>query len=174
MADFLHSFKLTIASEGGYVNDEADHGGRTYRGISERSWPTWAGWAIINKLEPLRRGQIVQDTDLESQCRIFYRQNFWGRMQGDSLHSQRVADSIFDWHVNSGGSAIKAVQRLVGTEPDGRIGSATLARINGKNEAELINAIHHSRMAFYHSIVANNASQKKFLNGWLARAERFA
>lgn len=36
-----------------------------------------------------------------------------------------------------------------------------------------INAVVDERIHFYHQIVENDASQNKFLNGWLIRAENF-
>lgn len=177
MADFLHSYKLTADSEGGYSNDPKDAGGETYRGISRKDWPTWAGWPLLDKLKPLKHGQVVNDADLESQVRIFYRQNFWGKIQGDLINSQKVADSIYDWYVNAGTHATKAVQTVLGftgDEVDGRIGAGTLKAINAKGEAYLLQRITEARKNFYQAIVAAKPAQKIFLNGWLSRADRFA
>jgi len=39
MADFEKAFLLTVAFEGGDVNDPDDRGGRTRYGISQRAYP---------------------------------------------------------------------------------------------------------------------------------------
>lgn len=46
---FEKALKHTLEFEGGYVNDPADSGGETFRGISRRNWPDWPGWALIDK-----------------------------------------------------------------------------------------------------------------------------
>ena len=173
MAEYLQAYKLTIASEGGYTCDPNDSGGETYLGISRNNFPTWAGWPMLDKLKPLKHGQIVPAAEVESAARTFYRQNFWDKMAGDAINSQKVADAIFDWHVNAGGAALKAIQRVIGLSPDANYGPITVAAINGKDEATLLLTINHARKSFYYAIVAKHPADKVFLNGWLARADRF-
>ena len=48
MADFHKALKRTAKYEGGYVNDPADAGGETYKGISRRANPKWDGWQLID------------------------------------------------------------------------------------------------------------------------------
>ena len=38
MANFEEAYKKTSDFEGGYVNDEDDAGGETYRGIARNFW----------------------------------------------------------------------------------------------------------------------------------------
>ena len=47
--------------------------------------------------------------------------------------------------------------------------SPTLALVNAQDEITLCNKVCAQREAFYRSIVANNPSQAKYLNGWLRR-----
>lgn len=58
---------MILRNEQGYWLDPdgIDSGGRTYKGISENNFPNWKGWKIINKHEPLKRGEFIKDEDLE-------------------------------------------------------------------------------------------------------------
>lgn len=58
---------MILRNEGGYWSDSdgIDSGGRTYKGISENNFPNWKGWKIINKHEPLKRGEFIKDEDLD-------------------------------------------------------------------------------------------------------------
>ena len=50
MADFNKAYKATMGHEGGYVDDPADKGGETYKGIARRYNPGWGGWKQIDPL----------------------------------------------------------------------------------------------------------------------------
>jgi hypothetical protein len=48
-ADFSAALSLTLAKEGGYVNNKKVRGGETYCGINRKSHRRWEGWKIIDK-----------------------------------------------------------------------------------------------------------------------------
>jgi len=73
--------------------------------------------------------------------------------------------------VNSGSHAVKAVQKVLGLEQDGIMGKMTISAINAEIEAPLLARLKAVRTNFYRSIVANDPTQSKFLNGWLNRVE---
>jgi len=50
MANFETALMSTLKREGGFVNDPADSGGMTYRGISRKSNKRWVGWPIIDAM----------------------------------------------------------------------------------------------------------------------------
>lgn len=174
MAEFLEAYKFSKIAEGGYSNRAADKGGETYAGISRKWHPTWPGWAIIDRLKPLKQGQIIKNNvELESALRIFYQQNFWTPMKGNSMDSQRIATFTYDWMLTSWDDAIKALQKAVEVPMDSKIGPATLAAVNAANEETLLQKLKGLRKQFYISLVRKDPSQKPNLNGWLNRVDMF-
>ena len=92
----------------------------------------------------------------------------------DKIECTRVAQIFVDWAVNSGvKTAIKAVQKIVGTTPDGIMGPITLKAINTYGPHTLFDKIKEARIKFYEDIVEENPSQKVFLKGWLNRIDEF-
>ena len=72
----------------------------------------------------------------------------------------------FDWGVNSGtGRAAKALQKVVGANPDGAIGPKTLALIEGQNTEYMIEEFGKIRQAFYESL----STFETFGKGWTRR-----
>jgi lysozyme family protein len=171
MADFTISMKVTRPWEGGYVNDPDDAGGETYGGITRRDNPTWPGWAIVDAAKPLRNGAYVQAA--EPYVAPHYQRHYWPVVKGDQIKDQRVAGFLFDWYVNSGTRAVRAVQLATGQHADGILGPKTLAAINAHDAAKLFDELKAMRTAFVQAIVANRPSQKKFLTGWLRRVNSF-
>lgn len=171
MADFIAADKLVSANEGGYVNDPDDAGGETYAGITRKNFPEWKGWDTVDVHKP-KRGDILPE--LHPLVLSFYKINFWDRLKGDMIDSQRVALFTYDWYVNSGAHALKALQRAVGVNDDGVIGPATISAVNGYSEIDLMAHLLKAREEFCKAIVEEKPSQGKFLKGWLERANRVA
>lgn len=167
MADFNKAIAFTLKFEGGYANVSNDPGGETYRGITRKNHPDWSGWATIDKVK-LKHGVILPE--LEDSVKAFYKANYWARI--GEICNDVVAAFVFDYKVNSGNRAIKALQRIVGADDDGILGADTINKTNNYN-GNLIAALLQSRRQFYYDIVHNNPSQKKFLSGWLNRIDNF-
>jgi lysozyme family protein len=168
MANFDLYFPKLITHEGGYVNDAADKGGETYRGISRKNFPNWAGWQTIDQLKPIKRGTILQS--LEALVKAFYKSTFWTWSQ--NINNQMIAEILVDWRINGGFNA-KKVQQMVGEKQDGKIGSKTIAAINRTNATRLFETIKQARATHYAQIVRNDPTQKKFEKGWFDRLESF-
>ena len=116
---------------------------------------------------------------------------YWGyvlRPRFDRLPSNRFTEFFVDWGWGSGPfTAVRAMQRLVGTTPDGKIGNLTLlAYIRYTDGARytyqtrpfdgLEAAMHHAvdaRVANLRAIVARRPVTAKYLRGWTRRAEAF-
>ena len=166
MAEFLPAYEKMILSEGGYKlhKVKGDTGGLTYAGIARNKNPQWPGWAFID------RGEIPPSILV----RIFYREGWWEPLRGDDIAYQDVAESIFNFAMNTSGPgrplvAAKLVQVVVGTTPDGVIGPLTVAAINAM-ESQLFLALYSlAKLTRYRDIVSRNRSQEKFLLGWLNR-----
>lgn len=175
MANFEEALKTTGRNEGAYANNHADHGGETYAGISRNNWPNWAGWMIVDKVTGYGHPTIHQindgikaNPDIQSMVDNFYRKNFWDVNKLDLINDQQIANSVYDFGVNSGtGRAAKLLQQAVGVTVDGIIGNHTIAAVNSGNAEKLYTLYNDLRRGFYNSIAVGD--QKKFLHSWLSR-----
>lgn len=164
MSDFDPVFSSTLKREGGYkltvVPD--DKGGMTYAGISRKSNPGWHGWLFVDRGE----------TPPTALVRALYREKYWDPLRLDEVVNQRVAESIYEFGFVAGLKvSAKLAQIVVGVEPDGAIGSKTLAALNGMSNPDLFLArFTIAKIARYRDIVMADRSQAKFLLGWLNRA----
>lgn len=177
MASFDIAYtKYIKPAEGGYSNVAADKGGETYGGIARNFWPKWIGWPQIDaKKKNYPSGIIPRNTsfkDLDDETQLFYLE-WWNRGHYPSIKSQDVANLLFDYEVNSASTAVKAVQRLVGSTPDGVMGPNTVAAINKADPVKLYNDLLAQRKTNYERIVANDPSQQVFWNGWMNRLKNF-
>lgn len=165
MAQFEPAFDQMIKDEGGYVlhTVEGDTGGQTYAGIARNMNPQWQGWALVDRKE--------FGGSLTGMVRDFYRNEFWNKMRGDEINNQDVANSIFNFGVNSGmGMAIKLAQLVVGATPDGGIGPKTVEKLNQISDGQRFRETYAlAKIARYAEICNKNRTQSKFLLGWINR-----
>lgn len=167
MANFLPAYEAMIRDEGGYQlhTVEGDRGGMTYAGIARNFNGNWPGWGYIDRGE----------TPPTEMVRAWYHANYWLPIAGDSLTSQAIANSIFNFAVNSSAPgkptvAIKLAQLVVGATPDGVLGSRTVAALNAFDSDRFVMAYALAKIARYRDIVKRDRTQAKFLLGWVSRA----
>lgn len=173
MASLNSAHLRTSKYEGGFADVKGDNGGFTYKGISRRFFPGWAGWKIVDRNLPLKWNDVIKDPELDHLVEEFYRYNFWNPIKGDLYKHQIIAEFVYDYAVNSGiGRASKKLQAAVGAVQDGKIGPATVALVNSKDPVQLLTTLKNERIAFLKTIAAK-PGQAKFLNGWLARVNGF-
>lgn len=124
MADFKKAFLKTMQNEGGYVNNSADRGQETYKGITMANFPKWEGWSIVHAAISALRifstldagkkiwGQIdlvlAGNPELQSMVADFYKEHFWDTLSLDSEPSQVIAEEVFDTAVNMGVATAKS------------------------------------------------------------------
>jgi lysozyme family protein len=167
MADFNAAFEKMIADEGGYVlhTIPGDTGGMTYAGIARNKNPQWGGWHLIDNNQ--------QGTVLTGVVRGFYKTEFWDRLRGDEITNQVVAESVFNFGVNTGmGVAVKLAQLIVGATPDGAVGNVTLQKFNTIDGEAFKKAYALAKITRYADICNKNRTQSKFLLGWIQRTLR--
>ncbi|WP_313579831.1 glycosyl hydrolase 108 family protein [Chishuiella sp.] len=135
MANFNNAYKRTSVNEGGYADVKGDNGGETYKGIARNFHKTWEGWKIIDaykkKNGPIKYGLIIKDSNLDELVKKFYKSKFWNVLDADSIESQSIADTLYDFGVNSGQSrSIKQIQKALGVSETGKVTDNLLQLIN--------------------------------------------
>lgn len=156
------AFEAVIKSEGGYVNDPHDHGGETNLGVTKGAWSEYLGRSINDGEMRALTKDVVKP---------FYKSRYWDKVHGDELPAG-LDYAVFDFAVNAGpGRAAKFLQTAVGVTADGAIGPGTMAAVAAADPKQAMAAFSKAKTDFYHGLVERNATQEKFLKGWLARVE---
>lgn len=97
---------------------------------------------------------------------IFYKKNYWDKMQGDLIKSQRIADVLVNWAWGSGTSIpSKAIQRIVGVTPDGVLGPESVNAINKGNEAQIFAKLQKANLDFFDNLT-KQPKYAMFKTGW--------
>lgn len=163
-----------LDSEGGYVNNPDDKGGPTNRGIA---WATWQENArsVLGVDPTLSNLQSLT----EEGAKKIYEKKYWDRSGGYDINDGDIRYFMFDFYVNSGGWAVKTLQKSlnelngISLVVDGAIGPNTLMAVNSSNSVELYNKLKEKRLDFYEKIVENDPTQEQFLEGWKNRLDEF-
>ena len=166
MSRFDECLKFVLGVEGGLSNDKADHGGLTNYGVTQATYDNYR-----SRVRHLPQASVAGIT-LDEAADI-YRQNYWKPIRGDNLPAP-LDLCIFDAAVNSGvRQAVLFLQRGLGVDDDGLIGSDTLGAVTMDNQNGLtprvVRDVLAQREFFYRKIVSNDPTQAKFLGGWLNR-----
>lgn len=186
MANFKIAYQKTMGHEGGYVSDPDDRGGETYCGISRRWHPGWPGWSIVDahKESPGFPGCLKDISELPEMVKDFYRSEFWDKVAGGEMFSQRIADELFDTAVNMSPKdagkflqrSLNCLNRNASLYPDlvidGSIGPATLRVMSGidQDDAELLYGMMNvlQGMHYIEEMESDN-TQEKYCRGWFKR-----
>lgn len=175
----------TLSLEGGLVDEGADPGGITNRGVSLRFAlaevqldPALVKLFDIDHDGHVDRGDIAALT-ADAAADIFYQLDWTPGWYG-KLAPQMVAWKLFDISVNAGPkrAAITLQKALVGLgariNVDASVGALTIkaAQAAAQNDAgaELLTEVRAVQAVFYRNLVAMQPSLEKFLDGWLSRA----
>lgn len=173
--------------EGGFVNDPADAGGATNKGV------TIATWRQVG-YDKNGDGKIdVEDLKLISNDDVLNRvlkPHYWDRWKADQINSQKIANILVDWVWGSGKHGIVIPQRILGVEADGVVGNQTLSAVNFADPDQLFDAIFQARIDFFNEITQSSIAKyeqkigrkateqellkhtnKRFLKGWLNRLQ---
>jgi lysozyme family protein len=113
---FNAALKIVLKHEGGYINHKLDPGGRTNLGVTQRVWEAWSGKPAT---ETEMRGLTVD------MVAPLYRKKYWDKVRAPELPAG-LDLHVFDFGVNAGPArAIRYLQMMVGSSPDGIWGPAT-------------------------------------------------
>ena len=159
--DFDNILLNTLKNEGGVTTDT---GGLTNYGITQDTYNSIAPSLGLGKksVKDLKYGEV----------KTVYENEFYKKPAIDKLPSIKLQGIMFDWGVNAGtGTAIKKLQEIVGTKPDGKMGKKTLEAVNNyiaeNGEESLAFDIMNSRFNHYKSLVESNPEKYgKYAQGW--------
>jgi lysozyme family protein len=182
--------------EGGFVDDPVDRGGATKFGISLRFLV--AEGQIDLDGDGFADFDLDMDGDIDGidirkltrgDAKFLYHRCFWKRLDADSF-LRPVGEMLFDQGVNGGlSAACKMLQKainaciakyrlnIVPLKVDGDLGEKTHAAMDAvialpaARTAAIVIAYKDAVKARYRAIAAANPSQKRFLAGWLNRAD---
>ncbi|WP_395664553.1 glycoside hydrolase family 108 protein [Methylocella sp.] len=140
---FSACLPYTLKEEGGFSNDPRDPGGRTMRGITQKTY------------DELRRRAGAAPRDVrdiaEGEVSAIYRLGYWNAVGAESLPAG-VDLSVFDFAVNSGPARAKKA----------------LAQAAGLSPAQAISRVAERRLGFLHGL----STWRAFGRGWGARVAR--
>jgi len=171
MAKLEKLVPLILKWEGGYVNDPADLGGATNKGVTIATWRKQGydkngdGKIDVEDLKLISNEDVVE--------RIL-RTHYWNRWQADRIDSQALANVLVDWVWCSGRYGITIPQGVLCVSADGIVGERTLWAVNNYPDPEgLFEKIKQVRRAYLNTICIDRPANKRFLKGWLNRLNDF-
>lgn len=140
--------------EGGYVNNKNDAGGATNRGITLKTFKQYYPDATVSDLKKITNEQWL----------TIFKDGYFNPFKADKIENQSLALLCVDFAFNSGSiTAIKAVQKAIGTDADGIVGKKTLAKLNS-NPRLAFNLIWNARYNWYVRL-SNKDNNRIFLKG---------
>lgn len=164
MAQAAFAFALAeiLKHEGGFVNHPKDPGGATNLGVTKATYEGWTKKKV--SIEEMKKLTVADVTPI-------YRKNYWDAVRGDEL-PKGLDLCVFDFGVNAGPSrSIKLLQKLVGTEADGKFGPGTLKAVNDYitkfSVSAAIKNFQNARRSYYRSL----STFGTFGRGWLRRVD---
>ena len=173
MADFEVYFPKLLVHEGGFVNDPDDPGGATNKGITLKTFESYA--ESLLEIDPTLEN-LKNLTD--DQAKQIYKLEYWDKVHGDDIQLQDLAEIVFDFFVNAGAHASELLQRTLNQlgaslKVDGEIGENTLKALVNADPIKVYRRYKQGRIDYYNRLVSQNPSLRKFLQGWLNRVNSF-
>ena len=193
---YAAAVKKLLRVEGGLSDDRFDRGGTTKHGVSLRFLV--AEGRIDLDGDGRADFDLDIDGDIDGvdirkltpgDAKFLYHRCFWKRLDADSF-PRPVGEMLFDQGVNGGLTAARKLLQVAinacliqyrlnrpQLKVDGAIGDKTreamyaVIAVPAARMTAIIIAYRNAVRDRYRAIVASNPSQKRFLNGWLNRAD---
>lgn len=173
MASFDAYLPTLLAHEGGFVNDPADPGGATNKGVTLKTFQA-CSQQILGLPPSLANLKVLTD----QQAGEIYKALYWDKLRADEIACQELAEILFDFYVNAGGNAVKLLQKTLNDmgeslNVDGGFGPTTFGVLAAADQVEVYRRYKRGRIDYYQNLVAQQPSLAKFLKGWLNRVNSF-
>lgn len=148
-----------------FTNRPADRGGPTKFGIDLQTLESW-------RKRPLSVNDVANLT--EAEARTIYEHRYIIDPGFSQIANADLRAQVVDYGVTSGPRrAARLLQSVLGLPIDGIVGPHTLEAANKCDPRTTGNKFAVGRAKFYADLVANDAKQLIFLNGWINRALGF-
>lgn len=163
-------------SEGGYVDDPNDPGGKTKYGIAEkREWPAFAK---MFGLDPRDTSQIRNIT--KEQVDEYYIKSRFEENGLDEIKSTKVINAIFDQSILTPGIVKKNIKRALNdigghnfAANNSKFNTEEIAAINAADANKLVAKFVEYQNAYYDGLVRKNRAKfGKYIRGWKNRTAR--
>lgn len=141
-----------------------DSGGVTRWGISQRAYPTLD----------------IRNLTLEQAAQLC-RRDYFEPIHGFEIDVQQIASKLLDMAFNMGvGTAVVMLQTALNIHcqgndllrEDGAMGPRTLQALNNADPSLVLVGLVEVSRQHYQYIAATNPNEAKYLQGWIARAEK--
>lgn len=188
MSNFDQALAHVLKNEGGYVNDPADRGGETYKGIARRFHPDWPGWRVIDRArgKPGFPASLDENAALQRAVAALYRKLYWDPVGGDRIPDPDIGIELMDTAVNMGvrraarflQEGLNLLNRNQKSWPDlvvdGWVGAKSITAVGkclrGRDgKRYLLKVLNTLQAERYLDIMRRNPTQERFARGWLNR-----
>lgn len=140
---FNELMKHVYKTEGGFVDNPKDRGGRTNKGVTQRTFDAY------NKKHGLPL-KDVKDISYDESDKIYY-EEYWKASGADKIKDKNLAYMHFDSAINHGVGRAKKFLEQSGGDFD---------------------KYYQARKTFYDDIVRGDKTQAEFYQGWMNRINR--
>ena len=162
--NFKRALITVLANEGLLSNHPADHGGLTYKGITQRVYDRYRD----KKQRPRQFVSKADDIEIEE---IYYT-DYWLVGKCQEL-DWPVSLAHFDACVHHGPkAAVEIMQASLDVPVDGYLGPVTKAELQKRGVWEACLLLVTARKGYALALTNVNTSQEVFLKGWLNRIKR--
>lgn len=104
-------------------------------------------------------------------AKTLYENQYWHHLNGDRIQAEEVAAPLLSFAVNRNiPTAVKALQHVLGVNPDGVLGLVTIAQLNQKDPNVVAKLFRAEWENYYRHVAAVNPNDAKWLDGWVNRA----
>ncbi len=165
-SNFESCLDLIFGREGRFSNNPQDNGGATQFGITLATLKSW------RKSQGDKREITEADVRAlkKDEAGAIYRNRYWNPIRGDEL-PRGVDLIVFDFGVNAGPvTSAKMLQKIVGADPDGAIGPATLRCVALMKPRDIIDEMARRRLTYYKGL----DDWETFGKGWTNRTDIIA
>jgi lysozyme family protein len=160
---FGPALAFALRWEGGFVDNPADPGGRTNKGITQKVYDAWRQ----QQGEQSRDVKLIEDPEVAT----IYHSQYWTPACCEDLAAP-LALAEFDTAVNMGVKrSIRFLQAAVRCTVDGNFGPGTQQAIAACDPGDALVNYCNARESYYKQLVAQNAALDQFLKGWLNRID---